>query len=63
MNNKNLINVAKLNTSCPKCSSIVSHDSFEPTCIMCGWVDYSQDKSTKKSKRSNFKFRKLNKAS
>jgi hypothetical protein len=63
MNNKKLVSDTKLNTRCPKCSSIVSHDSFEPTCVMCGWVDYSQAKSTKKLKRSNFKFRKLNKAS
>ena len=33
---------------CPKCSSIVSMDSFEPTCVICGWVDYTYSETKPK---------------
>jgi len=40
-NNKKIVKVSK----CPKCNSFLSYDLFEPTCIMCGWVDCSVEKA------------------
>ena len=48
---------------CPKCSSIVSMDSFEPTCVICGWVDYAYSESKRKKNKLKVNLRKLNKAS
>ena len=61
MNNKKNTGTSIHSNKCPKCSSIVSMDSFEPTCIMCGWVDYSIPKLKKKNMKINL--RKFNKAS
>ncbi len=61
MNNKKNTGTSIHSNKCPKCSSIVSMDSFEPTCIMCGWVDYSNPKLKKKNMKINL--RKFNKAS
>ena len=48
---------------CPKCSSIVSMDSFEPTCVICGWVDYTYPGTKSKKNKLKVNLRKLNKAS
>ena len=40
-NNSKTVKTSK----CPKCNSFLSYDLFEPTCIMCGWVDYSVEKT------------------
>ena len=61
MNNKQNTGTSLHSNKCPKCSSIVSMDSFEPTCVMCGWVDYSEPKRKKKNLKINL--RKFNKAS
>ena len=42
-NNKKTVKALK----CPKCNSFLSYDLFEPTCIMCGLVDYSEQKKDK----------------
>ena len=58
-NNRKTVKVSK----CPKCSSFLSYDLFEPTCIMCGWVDYAVEKTKrKKNKRPIVNLNKLNKA-
>ena len=57
-NNKKTVKALK----CPKCNSFLSYDLFEPTCIMCGWVDYSEQKIDKINKRPIINLNKLNKA-
>ena len=50
-------------SKCPKCNSFLSYDLFEPTCIMCGWVDYSAEQTKEnKNKRPIINLNKLNKA-
>ncbi len=49
-------------SNCPKCNSFLSYDLFEPTCIICGWVDYSEQKKDKINKRPIINLNKLNKA-
>tara|TARA_Y100000590_G_scaffold467829_1_gene648163 strand:+ start:3086 stop:3274 length:189 start_codon:yes stop_codon:yes gene_type:complete len=49
-------------SKCPKCNSFLSFDLLEPTCIMCGWVDYSEQKIDKINKRPIINLNKLNKA-
>ena len=55
--NRKTVKVSK----CPKCSSFLSYDLLEPTCIICGWVDYSVEK-TKENKRPIINLKKLKKA-
>ncbi len=57
-NNKKIVKALK----CPKCNSFLSYDLFEPTCIICGWVDYSEQKKDKINKRPIINLNKLNKA-
>lgn len=57
MKNRKTVKVSK----CPKCSSLLSYDLLEPTCIICGWVDYSVEK-TKENKRPIINLKKLKKA-
>ena len=38
--NRKTVKVSK----CPKCNSFLSYDLLEPTCIICGWVDYSAER-------------------
>ena len=47
-------------SKCPKCNSFLSYDLLEPTCITCGWVDYSVEK-TKGNKRPIINLKKLKK--
>ena len=47
-------------SNCPKCNSFFSYDLLEPTCITCGWVDYSVEK-TKGNKRPIINLKKLKK--
>ena len=62
MNNRNNRKTVKA-SKCPKCNSYLSYDLYEPTCIMCGWVDYSVEKSkVTKNKRPIINLNKLNKA-
>tara|TARA_Y100000782_G_C10054539_1_gene210968 strand:+ start:438 stop:629 length:192 start_codon:yes stop_codon:yes gene_type:complete len=58
-NNRKTVKTSK----CPKCNSFLSYDLFEPTCIMCGWVDYAVEKTKRnKNKRPIVNLNKLNKA-
>ena len=58
-NNSKTVKTSK----CPKCNSFLSYDLFEPTCIMCGWVDYAVEKTKgNKNKRPIVNLNKLNKA-
>ena len=58
-NNKKTVKALK----CPKCNSFLSYDLFEPTCIMCGWVNYAVEKTKgNKNKRPIVNLNKLNKA-
>ena len=61
MNKRKNRTTAKV-SKCLKCSSFLSYDLLEPTCIICGWVDYSVEK-TKENKRPIINLKKLNKAS
>ena len=58
--NRKTVKVSK----CPKCNhSFLSYDLLEPTCIICGWVDYSVEKTkANKNKRPIINFKKLKKA-
>ena len=51
------------NHTCPKCNSVVSTDSFEPTCVICGWVDYTSSEIKSRNKKLKVNLRNLNKAS
>ena len=58
-NNSKTVKTSK----CPKCNSFLSYDLFEPTCIMFGWVDYSEEQTKgNKNKRPIINLNKLNKA-
>ena len=62
MNKRNNRKTVK-GSKCPKCNSFLSYDLFEPTCIMCGWVDYAVEKTKgNKNKRPIVNLNKLNKA-
>ncbi len=54
---------AATNHKCPKCNSVVSTDSFEPTCVICGWVDYTNSEIKSRNKKLKVNLRNLNKAS
>jgi len=50
-------------SKCPKCNSFLSYDLLEPTCIICGWVDYFVEKTKgNKNKRPIINLKKLKKA-